>query len=245
MKSQEWSLQINCFKLEKERLCLFLNRPQAISLAIKNAVSKGFAYGQKALGDESFKLKIQVDNEAELSNQRLNFLKEFSERILRLQGFTISKEESHHNYILTTKSEGIIEENYTKIVCGVVKNPKNNSKEKSITWNSYLNSKKEQLRRLNAHKYQNRDNEEDDNENIEQIAMTAVKFEFLSVKPSRSVFLKQVETSDDTMKGYYLFSFLQKTNISKELFIRIMTFILNTLPVEIKGKLIFFYRRSD
>ncbi|XP_051164526.1 DALR anticodon-binding domain-containing protein 3 [Leptopilina boulardi] len=200
LKSHEWSLQINSFSLQKERLCLFLNRPQALSLAIKNALNNGLSYGQKALVDESFTFKIQIDNEAELSNQRLNFLKDFFQRILQLQGYKIITEKNHNNYILTTKSEGIVEENYKKIVCGVVKNSENNSKEKSITWNSYLSSKKEQLKKLNAHKYQNKDNGEDDDENIKQIATTAVKFEFLSVKPSRSVVLKKFDTSDDTLK---------------------------------------------
>lgn len=181
-------------------------------MAIKNATNNGLSYGQKALGDESYTFRIQVDDESELSNQRLYFLKEFFENILKLQGYRISPEKSDNNYILTTKSEGIIEENYQKIVCGVVKNPENKSKDKSTTWNSYLTGKKEELKKLNSHKYQNDDSEEDDEDNIKQIATIGVKFAFLSVKPSRCVLLKKSQNSDDTMKGIFSF-FFQKRNI--------------------------------
>ncbi|XP_033208405.1 DALR anticodon-binding domain-containing protein 3 [Belonocnema kinseyi] len=201
-KSKEWSLQINSCSLKKERVCLFLNRPQILSLAIKTAVKNGHSYGKKALVNECFTLKMQVDKGSELTNQRLHFLKDVTENILRLQGYGVSEENGDHNYILTTKSEGIIEGNYKKIVCGVVKNLELNSKETSLTWKSYLCSKKEKLLELNAHKYKTENKEMGDyNEDIEEIARTVIKFELLSVKPSRAVFLKNVATSDDTMKG--------------------------------------------
>ena len=201
-KSHEWSLQINCCSLKRERVCIFLNRPQTLSLAIKNAVKNGHSYGKKALGNECFSLKMQFDKESELTNQRLRFLKEVTENILRLQGYGVAEENSDHNYIITTKSEGVVEGNYKKFVCGVVKNPGLNSKETFLTWKSYLCSKKEKLLELNAHKYQTEDKEIGDyNEDIEEIAKTVIKFEMLSVKPSRAVFLKNVATSDDTMKG--------------------------------------------
>lgn len=200
-KSQEWSLQINSCSLKKERVCLSLNRPQTLSLVIKNAVKIGPSYGKKALVNECFTLKMQVDKESELTNQRLHFLKDVTENILRLQGYGVSEENSDHNFILTTKSEGIIEGNYKKFVCGVVKNLELNSKETSLTWKSYLGSKKEKFLELNAHKYQTEHKEMDDyHEDIEEIARTVIKFELLSVKPGRAVFLKNVATSDDTMK---------------------------------------------
>ena len=205
-KSQEWHLKINSYSLKKERICIFLNRPQTLSLAIKSAVKNRLSYGKRALDERCFTLKVQKDKESELTNQRLNFIKDFTENILRLQGYNVLNKDGHQNHILTTKSEGIIEEGYKKFVCGVVKNPDTSSKETSLTWKSYLSNKIEKLQEVNAHKYNSEEKKIGNHDkNVEEIAETVIKFELLSVKPSRAVFLKNIATLDDNMKGKVYF----------------------------------------
>lgn len=177
--------------LEKERVCLFLNRTPLIANSIKLALTSQCNFGRTLSLNKVFSFKSHQDCESEITTARLNLIQSVTEKIVRLHGGRISDEGSDYRFMFTTKSQGKVEENYEKCVCGVVKNAEKNCKEVILTWEKYINSKIKELRTLNEHKYFEEDEHDIKTDDcfIENVAKATATFELLSVKPSRSVFI--------------------------------------------------------
>nr|XP_034178930.1 DALR anticodon-binding domain-containing protein 3 isoform X1 [Osmia lignaria] len=188
--SCNWLIKIQRYVLEKERICLFLHRTPLIANSIKLALTSQCNFGRTLSLNKVFSFKSHQDGESEITTARLNLIQSVTEKIVRLHGGRISDEGSDYRFMFTTKSQGKVEENYEKCVCGVVKNAEKNCKEVMLTWEKYINNKIKELRMLNEHKYFEDEHDiKTDDCFIENVAKATATFELLSVKPSRSVFI--------------------------------------------------------
>lgn len=195
--SDHWHIKIAQCSLEKERVCLYLNRLMLLTNAIKLAVQAGNDFGKNSLSDKAFYFKYYEDKESELTSTRLYHIKRVTEKILTIQGYRISDEESTNKYEFTTKSEGKVEESFKKYICGVVKNSKTNSKETKLSWEDHVLNKINELRELNEQKlFDTKENETHDEEFLNNIAKATAIFELLTVKPSRPVFIGHGVSAD-------------------------------------------------
>ncbi|XP_012146990.2 uncharacterized protein LOC100883597 [Megachile rotundata] len=187
--SCNWLIKIQRYVLENERVCLFLHRTPLIANSIKLALTSQCNFGRTLSLNKVFSFKSHKDSESEITTRRLHLIQSVTEKIVKLHGGRILDEGSDYKFIFTTKSQGEVEENYEKCVCGVVKNAEKNCKEATLTWEEYINYKIEELKTLNEHKYFE-ENEHDiiiEDNFIENVAKAMATFELLSVKPSRSV----------------------------------------------------------
>ncbi|XP_076240718.1 uncharacterized protein LOC143183151 [Calliopsis andreniformis] len=204
--SYNWSIKIERYALEKERVCLFLYRVPLIANSIKAVITRKHDFGKTLSINKVFSFKIHQDKKSELTTARLRLIQSVTEKILSLHGCNMCEEDSDLKFIFTTKSQGIVEENYTKYVCGVVKNLESNTKETTLTWEEHINNKINGLREVNEEKYfeiheQNVQTEDSFHINV---AEAIAKFELLSIKPSRPVFIGCNVSSDKNttnMKG--------------------------------------------
>ncbi|XP_070155070.1 DALR anticodon-binding domain-containing protein 3 isoform X2 [Polyergus mexicanus] len=188
-KSSNWPIRIQQCMLQRERVCLFLNREDVIVNSIRMAVKHGRTFGRiKSIG-KTVNLKYQPDTQSDLTSHRLRLIKNIAAKALSLHGYTLSAEENcADKYIFTSKSEGLIDKGYEKYVCGVVKNYHTNSKEICLTWEQYIKCKMDQLAELSEHKLieSERNNTKKDFF-LHNLANAIVTFELMAVKPSRSV----------------------------------------------------------
>ncbi|KAG7190263.1 hypothetical protein KM043_006382 [Ampulex compressa] len=182
LASNNWLTKIEKCTLQNERISLFLNRPELTKHAIRIAIESGCNFGKSVPADEVFNLKILPDLESELTTARLQLIQSVTEKLLDLHGYQISDIDNAKKFIFTTKSQGNIEKNYEKYVCGVVKNAATNTKEISLTWDDYIKNKVKVLTELNGHK-------DLGNEFLNDAAKATATFELLTVKPSRPVFI--------------------------------------------------------
>ncbi|XP_012287697.1 DALR anticodon-binding domain-containing protein 3 isoform X2 [Orussus abietinus] len=187
--SRNWPLKIEKCTLQKERVCIFLNRPHAMATAIKTIIEFGSNYGRALSNEKNFAIEVLPDFESHLTNVRLHIIKDVTRNILRLQGYQIS-ENGHFKHILTVKSQGEIENNYKRIVCGVVKSSQMGTKEKELTWDMYITRIMDKLSHTVSQKFFSENAMIDDYNDVLNIAKAVATFELLSVKPSRAVLLK-------------------------------------------------------
>ncbi|XP_076759743.1 DALR anticodon-binding domain-containing protein 3 [Xylocopa sonorina] len=189
--SRNWSMKIEKYLLKGERVCLFLQRVPLIENAIKTTITSNQDFGRTFPINKVFSLKSVKDKESELTTRRLYLIQNVTERILNLHGCKVSDQHPDYRFVFTSKSQGNVEENYEKYICGVVKNAEVNCKETKLTWQEYIEYKTEELKVLNEHKYfeaQDCDVKREDYF-FENLARATVTFELLSVKPSRPVFI--------------------------------------------------------
>ncbi|XP_017878127.1 DALR anticodon-binding domain-containing protein 3 isoform X2 [Ceratina calcarata] len=189
--SSNWPIKIEKYLLKGERVCLFLQRAPLIEQSIKEAVSSKCDFGRTSPVNKVYSLKSIEDKESELTSKRLQLIQSVTERVLNLHGCKISDEHADYKFIFTSKSQGNVEDNYVKCICGVVKTVETNCKETQITWQDYVQNKIKELKALNEHKYFEG---QECNLNTEEyflknLANAAVTFELLSVKPSHPVFI--------------------------------------------------------
>lgn len=198
LKSNSWPIRIQRCMLQKERICLFLNREDIVANSIRMAVECGMAFGKAESTGKAFTLKYQPDEQSDLTTQRLRLMTNVAAKALSLHGHALSTGENCiGKYMFTSKSEGSVDEGYEKYVCGVVKNSHSNSKEISLTWEQYIKYKMNQLAELNEHKYI-----EDEKSNAKDIflrnlANAIAIFELMAAKPSRSVIIENNNFEDD------------------------------------------------
>lgn len=191
--------------MQKERVCLFLNRGNVIGSSIRTVLKCGKAFGRSQSTGKAFSLKHQPDAESDLTTQRLHLIKNIAAKVLSLHGHEVSDEESSgaSKYMFTSKSEGSVSEGYQKYICGVVKNSRLNSKEVSLSWQQYVEHKVKQLAELNEHKL-NGDEEDGINDAfLRNLASAVITFELISVRPSRSVVIENDSRSVTNMKGLF------------------------------------------
>ncbi|XP_015121036.1 uncharacterized protein LOC107043877 isoform X2 [Diachasma alloeum] len=190
--SKDWEFRLERGCLQRERVCLFLNRPLAIAKIIKKTIKHRIRLLQE---NKTIFFRINDDPESSLTTFRLQKLKNVTENIFKLQGYEI-KETSAEKYLLTTKSQGVIEDGYRKYVCGVVRNPESNVKETSETKDSYLQRKIKFLEELN----EGRDSGVNDHEvRLKRVAEAVLTFEILGVRPSRPSFIEISSSPDKTI----------------------------------------------
>ncbi|XP_060825620.1 DALR anticodon-binding domain-containing protein 3-like [Bombus pascuorum] len=189
--SSNWSIKLHKYLLERERVCLFLQRTPLIESSIKAVIASKNDFGKTFSVNKIFSFISLQDKESELTTRRLHLIQHVTEKILTLHGSKLSDEHSDHRFVFTTKSQGNVRENYERCICGVVKNTETNCKETKLTYKEYINNKIIELKALNEHKYfEAREfNVETEECFLENLAKAAVTFELLSVKPSRPVFI--------------------------------------------------------
>ena len=187
---------------------MFLQRTPLIENSIKAAITSKNNFGKTFSTNKIFTFKSLQDKESELTTKRLHLIQRVTEKILTFYGCEISEEHSDYKFIFTSKSQGNVEENYEKCVCGVVKNTETNCKETKLTYKEYINNKIIELKALKEHKYfeTQKLNAETEECFLENLAKAIVTFELLSVKPSRSVFIGcNIATDKNTTntKGFF------------------------------------------
>ncbi|XP_076651233.1 uncharacterized protein LOC143358168 [Halictus rubicundus] len=189
--SKAWPIKIEKYFLQKERICLFLQRVPIIQNAIRAVIERQHDFGRSSPVNKVFSLRTNQDEESELTTARLRFIQIITENILHLHGCKTDKEDARFKVVFTSKSEGKTEDDYEKCVCGVVKNSKSNTKETQLTWEEYIQDKINELKILNDQKNFEMDEEDvrSDDQFLENIAKATATFELLSVKPSRAVFI--------------------------------------------------------
>lgn len=189
--SSNWPIRLHKYLLEKERVCLFLQRTPLIENSIKAAITSKNNFGKTFSTNKIFAFKSLQDKESELTTKRLHLIQRVTEKILTLHNCEVSEEHSDYKFVFTSKSQGNVEENYEKCVCGVVKNTETNCKETELTYEEYVNNKIKELKALKGHKYfeVQKFNAETEEYFLENLAKAIVTFELLSVKPSRPVFI--------------------------------------------------------
>lgn len=184
--------------LQKERICLFLNRGDIVANSIKMTVECGITFGTAKLTSKAFTLKYQPDEQSELTTQRLRLMKNIAAKALSLHGHTLTTGENcAGKYMFTSKSEGSVDEGYEKYVCGVVKNFQSNSKEICLTWEQYVKYKMNQLAELNEHKFIEGEKNNAKDFFLRNLANAIIIFELMAVKPSRSVIIGNNNVEDD------------------------------------------------
>ncbi|XP_047343208.1 DALR anticodon-binding domain-containing protein 3 [Vespa velutina] len=197
LASNTWNLKITKCTLQNERICLFLERPSVMKTIINTVIQKGPSFGRNASINENICLTFLPDEQSELTSMRLQLIKDISERILDLQGYSICKKVCPHSVVLTNKSHRETIEDSKNYVCGVVKNSETNTKEITLTWSKYIYNKIETIMELNEQKYLET-NKQDTNEDsfLRNMAEATVTFELLAVKPSRPVSIN-IHTNTD------------------------------------------------
>ncbi|XP_076295833.1 DALR anticodon-binding domain-containing protein 3 [Lasioglossum baleicum] len=191
LSSKNWPIQVEKYFLEKERICLFLQRVPIIQNAIRAVIERKHDFGRSSPAGKVFCLRINQDEESELTTARLRLIQIITENVLDLHGCKIDKEDADFKIVFTSKSEGRMEDGYEKCVCGVVKNCKSNTKETQLTWEEYIRNKIDELKVLNDQKNFEMDEKDVilDEQFLENIAKATATFELLSVKPSRAVLI--------------------------------------------------------
>ncbi|CAK9824285.1 DALR anticodon-binding domain-containing protein 3 [Anthophora retusa] len=189
--SNNWSMKIEKYTLEKERVCLFLQRTPLIENSIKAAINHKSDFGKTLSLNKVFTLKSLQDKESELTTIRLCLIQSVTENVLNQYGCKVSEEHSDNKFVFTTKSQGNVEKNYEKYVCGVVKNTETNCKETNLRWQDYIKNKVAELKELNEQKYFETQEciVKAEDYFIEKLAQATATFELLSAKPSRPVFI--------------------------------------------------------
>lgn len=192
LKSSSWPIRIQQCMLQRERVCLFLNREDIIANSIRMAVEQGMTFGRTQTIGKTFNLKYQPDAQSDLTTHRLCLIKNIAAKALSLHGYTLSTEENcADKYMFTSKSEGSVDKGYEKYICGVVTNYHTNSKETCLTWEQYVKCKMDQLAELSEHKLiENERNNTKKDYFLHNLANAIVTFELMAVKPSRSVVIE-------------------------------------------------------
>lgn len=154
------------------------------------AIEHGVMFGRSLSNGKTFSLKYQPDARSDLTTRRLSIMKDVAAKVLSLHGYALSQLEENcaGKYIFTSKSEGQVDEEYKKYVCGVVKNSQSNLKETDLTWEQYVKYKVDQLAELNEYKLiESERSDEQKNLFLHTLASAIVIFELMAVKPSRAV----------------------------------------------------------
>lgn len=217
--------------LQRERICLFLNRGDIVANSITMAIECGMTFGKAKSTDKAFILKYQPDGQSDLTTQRLRLIKNIAARVLSLHGHTLSTGENSGRYIFTSKSEGLVDEGYEKCVCGVVKNSQSNLKEICVTWEQYIKCKINQLAELSEHKFIESEKNSAKDSFLHNLANAIVIFELVAVKPSRSVIIGNDNVQDDrsitNTRGMFHINELtvNKNEYFKFIFLLLFTFV--------------------
>lgn len=212
LKSSSWPIRIQQCVLQRERVCLFLNREDIIANSIRMVVEHGMMFGKTQSTGKTFNLRYQPDMQSDLTSHRLRLIKNIAAKTLSLHGYTLSTEEDCANkYMFTSKSEGSVDKGYEKYICGVVKNCHTNSKEICLTWEQYVKCKMNQLAELNEHKLlESKINNTKKDFFLHNLANAIITFELMAVKPSRSVVIGnnnfQENRSSTNNRGLYIFN---------------------------------------
>ncbi|XP_015176639.1 PREDICTED: uncharacterized protein LOC107066492 [Polistes dominula] len=191
--SKTWNYKITKCTLQKERICLFLDRPSVIKTIISTIIEKGSSFGKNPSTNKEICLTFHPDVQSELTSTRLKLIKDVSERILDLQGYRICKKVCSNSIVLTHKFNGKRSKDCNTYLCGVVKNLETNTKETMFTWSQYIHYKIKMIKEQNEHKYLNEDKQDIDSF-LRNMAEGAITFELLTIKPIRPVFVN-VHTS--------------------------------------------------
>ncbi|XP_011340326.1 uncharacterized protein LOC105281063 isoform X2 [Ooceraea biroi] len=198
LKSNNWPIKIARCMLQKERVCVFLNRRDIITNSIKMALDCGRTFGRKLSTGKAFSLKYQPDAESDLTTQRLHLILNVAAKVLHLQGHVVSDEgNSIGKYIFSSKSEGPVAEGYKKYICGVVKNSQSNSKEVCLSWQQYVEQKMNQVAESSKHELIGNKEAEENKRFLHNLASAIITFELIAVKPSRSVVIGNNNLEDN------------------------------------------------
>nr|XP_033322398.1 DALR anticodon-binding domain-containing protein 3-like [Megalopta genalis] len=198
--SESWTIQIEKYFLQKERICLFLQRVPILQYSIRTVIERKHDYGRRSPVNKICSLRTQQDKESELTTARLNLIQIVTKNILDLHGCKISKEDADLKVVFTSKSQGKMEDSSKRCVCGIVKNSKSNGKETLLTYEEYIENKINELKVLNDQRNSEM-YEKDigaDEQFLENLAKATTTFELLSVKPSRAVFIGYKAAADRT-----------------------------------------------
>lgn len=148
-------------------------------------INEGKLFGQSPAKDRTISIKINQDPDSNLTTTRLQVLQNFSQNILKLQGYKISDDNPDIQVLLTTKSEGKIEDDTKKIVCGVVKNHETDSKEVLLNFERYLEQKFDEVKEVDDGRLPGTEGQDD--LRLMRIAKAIVIFELLRLRTSRPI----------------------------------------------------------
>ncbi|XP_078032529.1 DALR anticodon-binding domain-containing protein 3 isoform X2 [Augochlora pura] len=196
--SESWTIKIEKYFLEKERICLFLQRVPILQNSIRTVIERKHDYGRRSPVKKICSLRIQQDKESELTTARLNLIQIVTKNILDLHGSKVCKENADLKIVFTSKSQGKMEDDSEKCVCGVVKNLKSNGKETLLTYQEYVENKIKELKVLNDQRNSEMYEKDAgaDDQFLENLAKATTTFELLSIKPSRAVFIGHNSAAD-------------------------------------------------
>ncbi|XP_011138873.1 uncharacterized protein LOC105182838 [Harpegnathos saltator] len=191
-KSGDWPIRIQRCSLQKEKICVYLNRMDVIPNIIKTAISCDNTFGRIIANDKVFNLRYQSDTKSDLTTQRLRLIRSIIAKVMDLHGYRISDEDCNDKYIFTSRSKGSIEDGYERYVCGVVKNIQSNTKEIHATWEQCI---KDRMDYLNNN-YHYMFNCEENEDNVEKylilcdMAHAIIIFDLISVAPRQPVVIE-------------------------------------------------------
>ena len=181
--SQAWCITLKQCSLQKSRVCLFIDRNSVIGYVIKQAIRLSSNYGRSEPKRESISLKVSKDPLSEMTTARLHLIKEASQNLLMINGNKVVEDTADHQYLLTTKSVEKTEDSYRRYVCGVVKSRDSRRKE-TLNFETWLDKIHCGLSDIMTSRGSS---SIDRMENLTKILLV---YEFLSLKPSRPVFIK-------------------------------------------------------
>ncbi|XP_032678956.1 uncharacterized protein LOC116847743 isoform X2 [Odontomachus brunneus] len=199
-KSNDWSVRIQHCSLQKEKVCLYLNRADVIPNVVKIAIKCNKTFGKVIANNKVFDLRYQSDAQSNLTTQRLLLMRNITAKVLNLHGYRVSNEDCVGKYIFTTRSEGLIEEGYKKYVCGVVKNLQSNTKEIHLTWEQCIKDRMDYIDNNFQSMFHNFEENEHNTEKyviLHNMAHAIMIFELMSVKPSRSIVIENDNFKSD------------------------------------------------
>ncbi|KAI4501858.1 hypothetical protein M0802_003193 [Mischocyttarus mexicanus] len=195
LASESWNYKIRKCTLEKERVCIFLDRPSTMKTIINSVIRKGSSFGRNPFTNEEISLVYLTDKNSDLTNRRLKLILEFSTRILNLQGYRISYDINDNSIVLSNKSNKKLNYDWSTHLCGVVKNSETNVKETTLTWKTYIHHKMKMIGKQNLEKNLHMEKTDIDSYFLNMAEATVI-FELLSIKPIRPVNVN-VDTSSN------------------------------------------------
>jgi hypothetical protein len=179
------------------------NRSIVSCTAIKTVIEQDVEYGKKENHEKHFMLHVEVDDESEITNLRLNLLKKVSSNLLKCK--SCDNKNYYNNYVFTIKSEGNVYKDYNRYLCGVVLNT---NKKKECIWSEemYLQRKIEKIKKLSSQKCSSTYFDTNTIEDVKKIANAAVAYELLSVKHSSPVIVEKSNDTETCIKGIQVFT---------------------------------------
>ncbi|XP_069704881.1 DALR anticodon-binding domain-containing protein 3-like isoform X3 [Periplaneta americana] len=198
--SKSWPLVVSRCAVQLDRVQIYLDRSQTFRSVLQLILSRKLVYGHCPTKQQTFCIttdNVEEDkNKMGLSELRIDLLRNTLHNLLKATGYEstniqgCSEQKPVIGLHLSTKSSSKIPFGCQRILCGVVINSKNHSKETDVTAEDYRRQRCEDMKMISMHKYGNAIQQESEWKNfLFQLADAAVRIDLLHVKPSHTVCL--------------------------------------------------------